>query len=65
MTCNGSSCPIHGDKYMKMLRIGFQGRERIRICMGCHAGELAVREEYERGLSYHLYDETGRVRREG
>jgi len=65
MSCNGDSCPIHGARYMKSIRVGLDVRKRIRICRGCHAGEMAAREEYERSLSYHLYDETGQKRGKG
>lgn len=64
MTCNGDSCPIHGKRYMKSIKIGFDGNKRVYYCAGCHAGEMAVREEYERRLVFDSRD-INRKRREG
>lgn len=65
MTCNGDSCHVHGTRHMKSIRVGVEGRKRVRFCNGCHAGEMAVRNQYETTLSYHLYDETGQKRGKG
>jgi len=55
MSCEGKeTCPIHGAEYMKMLRVSTDGSEPY--CAGCHAGEMAARQEYESGVIRGLRD---------
>lgn len=52
MTCEDSNvCEKHGIKYMKPLYRDERSQAVIKwVCMGCHAGELASRDEYEQGI---------------
>lgn len=47
MSCeNKETCPKHGRKYWKRPYLWSHGS----YCAGCHAGEMAVRIQYELGI---------------
>lgn len=50
MSCEGKKeCPKHGTLYMKRLVLA-NGDNYDVYCAGCHAGEMAARDEYYRGV---------------
>jgi len=67
MTCEESNaCSKHHTKYMKPLYRDYRSKAVIKwICMGCHAGEVAAREEYEQGVLDNLKEVDPRRLRPG